>query len=668
VTRLSRIRGGDRGAGLPEDLSTKKQIDIQKVVSTTSAAIERQARRMIGGGAPLPLPDWYPPKGFDLDEAARAIEEITGNKAPSLAPRGGVTIDVTDLDLTIAQTNRAIPFVYKSRPNELVKNPETGGLLEINYGPGAQREHELLELKRRWGDRVPWDEIEPVSHAMRTAEEVRATPEIELSIERLRKDQRKNGNRTYVVSNTGSEAALRGAKQFLEDRSLRSAGILSSSHSEQLARLGIPKDASTGVRKALMIAAIIRAHEQKGVPVKSLRFMEDKDETVRAAMELLPSLFPHVRFEIIDVVHKGDRRHEHVVAGRGKNGVLTDDRGRPLDREAIAKYESNDPFYAPKGFMKHVAEGRPEIGAKAKAPAPYRLMEGGTASFEPSGIAVDPRDPSKLLVLSDRWDHHLYRYELTKDGVLERVKEGEGDISVRGELEKYEALAPLKNGELLAVTPFNRPDEAQRRVLKLKPSAGTIEPTVLEHDFEALAKEVERVTGSRWFQIEGLCADKDGSHVFFGVRQAGESMKKNEDTVLIVRCPLEGDRIGPPEASFDFSTKRALGFQEGISDIQRDPKDGSYLITTSHEGDDASRVDAYGGHLFRIPAHHLEGPPRSKPRELGAPLTEFHAKPEGLAITADHRAVVVMDDDREWKDNFEGYSRTRAAYAVVDLG
>ncbi len=138
------------------------------------------------------------------------------------------------------------------------------------------------------------------------------------------------------------------------------------------------------------------------------------------------------------------------------------------------------------------------------------------------------------------------------------------------------------------------------------------------------------------------------------------------DVVLVVRCPLVGDRVGPPEAVIRLSTAQALGgVEEGLSDLQLDPGGDRFLLLTSHEGIENTR-DGHSGHLFRVPAEVLLGaaPPAALP--LGAPLRGFSAKPGGLAVEPSGALVVVFDDDREWKQLFAGYEQSDDLFTVID--
>jgi len=297
-------------------------------------------------------------------------------------------------------------------------------------------------------------------------------------------------------------------------------------------------------------------------------------------------------------------------------------------------------------------------------PPPYSLFAG--QSFEPSAAAFDPAT-GRVLVLSDH-DTTLYRYELTAAGlVLPRGERHEPLRLPEGAAAKFEGLTRLPSGDFLAVTAFDRPDPAFRRVLRFsfRPGA-TVEARPLVVDDAALTAAIRASTGLPWFKIEGVAVDRTGTRVLFGVRCVGESYEAPQDVVLVVRCRLAGDRVAAPDAVIRLSSAEALGgMPDGLSDLQLDDRGDGFLVLTSHEGPDTT-PDGHSGHLFRVPAGALLGAAPTTPVRLAAPLRRFRAKPEGLAVVPSGPLVVVFDDDRQWKHLFAGYEQADGLFAVID--
>jgi hypothetical protein len=303
--------------------------------------------------------------------------------------------------------------------------------------------------------------------------------------------------------------------------------------------------------------------------------------------------------------------------------------------------------------------------AGALPPPPYARFAG--QSFEPSAAAFDPAT-GRVLVLSDH-DTILYRYELGAAGLS--LPPGEHHDALRlpdgMQAAKLEGLTRLPSGAFLAVTAFDRPDPSYRRLLRFSYApAAPAEAVPLALDDAALVAAVRAASGLPWFKIEALAVDRTATKLLFGVRNVGESYQAPRDVVLVVRCPLVGDGVGPPEAVIRLSTAEALGGKsEGLSDLQLDAGGDSFLVLTSHEGSE-NTPEGHSGHLFRVPAGVLLGAAPKAPVPLGAPLRGLRAKPEGLAVEPSGALVVVFDDDRDWKHLFAGYEQSDGLFTVID--
>ncbi len=303
--------------------------------------------------------------------------------------------------------------------------------------------------------------------------------------------------------------------------------------------------------------------------------------------------------------------------------------------------------------------------ARSLPPPPYGRFAG--QSFEPSAAAFDPAT-GRVLVLSDH-DTTLYRYELSAAGlVLPRGERHEPLLLPEGvQAAKFEGLTRLPSGDFLAVTAFDRPNPSFRRLLRFSYGpAASVEAVPVALNDAALSAAIRAASGLPWFKIEGVAVDRTGTKVLFGVRNVGESYRAPKDVALVARCPLAGDRVGPPEAVIRLSTADALGGRaEGLSDLQLDADGDSFLILTSHEGTE-NTADGHSGHLFRVPAGVLLGAAPPAPVALGAPLRGLQAKPEGLAVEPSGALIVVFDDDRDWKHLFAGYEQSDGLFAVIE--
>jgi hypothetical protein len=312
----------------------------------------------------------------------------------------------------------------------------------------------------------------------------------------------------------------------------------------------------------------------------------------------------------------------------------------------------------------------------ASEPPPYPLFSAPTKKFEPSAAAYDPAS-GWVVVLNDKDSMvHAYRWQ---DGKLEAATAKPPELDAGGAIRKFEAMARIPEtrsksfsgvpfSEFLAVTAFDRDDPAFRRIVRFrypgdphqKIAAANVE--ILQ---SALEDSVKRTTGQRWFKIEGVAFDKSGKQVYLGLRNVGPDYKHPRDVVLLLRCPFFGDKIGPPNAVFQFSTKAAIGADEGLSDFVRDPTTGDYWLLTSKELG-SKYVTDHGGHLFRFPAVWLDGEAAATPKFLDKPISEFKGKCEALVPLPGGRKLILFDsDDEGWKKHFDGFTPEKAMYLFL---
>jgi hypothetical protein len=272
------------------------------------------------------------------------------------------------------------------------------------------------------------------------------------------------------------------------------------------------------------------------------------------------------------------------------------------------------------------ASPAPPLGALP--PPPYPRCDGHT--FEPSAAAFDPAT-GRVLVFSAK-DTTLYRYELTAAGLV--LPPGERHYPLRLpkglHAAKLEGLTRLPSGAFLAVTAFDRPYPSFRRLLRFSNvPAAPVDAMPVALDDAALGAAVRAASGQPWFKIEALAVDRTATHLFFGVRNVGESEVAPRDVVLVVRCAFSEDGVGLPEAVIPFSTAEALhGLAEGLSDLQLDADGDSFLLLTSHEGTEKTR-DAHSGHLFRVPASLLLGAAPPAPIPPPGPLARAAGQARG---------------------------------------
>jgi hypothetical protein len=135
---------------------------------------------------------------------------------------------------------------------------------------------------------------------------------------------------------------------YLRARGIDINGSFAVSDPVQGGQVGVPLSLSSAKKKALTMAALIEAYGGEG-SVKTVRFYDDGDSNLKAAMELLPRLFPELKFEFIDVIHTAVDRFEHVLVARtgDEPGSLVTPDGYAFTDELIRSYYSVEAPFIP---------------------------------------------------------------------------------------------------------------------------------------------------------------------------------------------------------------------------------------------------------------------------------------------------------------------------------
>ena len=284
----------------------------------------------------LPLPRWFP-RRFNLQAAARGARAVLESQGMTNVRYPRLTF--TDVDLTLLATTAGDRVVDgRGRP---VIDPQTGRQLITSVGGNHAFGDDLDAFQARYPqvdvsefsiDESEWDDTE------RLARE-RPIPNTTALLANKAPDEKQ-----IVLTARFNSRIIDAMKQKLGQSGVAIDGVFLSYNGRQAERMGLPDNAPTAVRKALTMAATIAAYDPAGADVKTVRYMEDSDANMKAAMQLLPKLFPNKKFEFIDVISRGNGQFEPVVIARSGSapGQLVDGNGQNISDQAIADYESPD--------------------------------------------------------------------------------------------------------------------------------------------------------------------------------------------------------------------------------------------------------------------------------------------------------------------------------------
>lgn len=291
------------------------------------------------------LPAWYP-RSWNLEKAAQGAAEIlkAQGKPPSSQPAKRIVF--SDADLTLLKTT--VGFNLADPQGKLVLNPATGKpiLLEIGGGKGGDN---LEALKKKYPS-LPWDTYSKAHAGYDDPDVVQRHQGIPETMKFLRASERHKGDEQYVITARWDERIPGAIDERLKKEKVNLEGVFVALNDEQSKRLGFTPEMTTPQRKALTMAAMLKLRDPESALIRKVTFMEDNDPNMRAAMDLLPKLFPKVRFEFVDVVHQGGGRFvRHPIAHSEGNGpALVDKKGRPFTQQQVEGYTSPDKPWDPR--------------------------------------------------------------------------------------------------------------------------------------------------------------------------------------------------------------------------------------------------------------------------------------------------------------------------------
>ena len=263
---------------------------------------------------PLTKPAWAPSDAqmnVIVDKVRTRLEARDPTLTGSVPPRIR-QLDFSDADLTLLDTQLPVPLLDENRAPIL--HPGTGEPIVLGRGPTRSQYDDLKALRADFEERFPdsgiaWDRVLFDKSALRDPVRIANTPEIEPTTRALRSSALESDHRTFVNTarpGAQSEGALRG---YLEARGIPITDVFSIGRAEEDSFGFDPCSLTSGQRKAVLMAAIIRVYGAEHV--ETSRFIDDLPEFLRPAMELLPASFPRMRFELWGVRHRADSEFRH---------------------------------------------------------------------------------------------------------------------------------------------------------------------------------------------------------------------------------------------------------------------------------------------------------------------------------------------------------------------
>lgn len=318
-------------------------------VPGSSAGATAVARATTTPVTPPPMPAWYP-AGYDLNAASAGAKDILlgqGVKAGDIGPGIAKKLVFSDVDLTLMKT--ATPTLLKSKTTgEYLRNPDTGRLVILGVGTMRDQNKELAALKLKWPN-VNWADYGMDFREFGSLSEVMRTEEIKSTVDILKASDKDPTSRDFIITARGDDMVPTAMKEYCAAHGVDINGVMAVNNPGQGAKLWPNVTGLTSAqKKALSMAALIKLYDPQGATVRKIKFMDDTDDNLKAAAELLPALFPNIRFEFEDIIHGPRDGYTHkIVARTGAGGGLLDAHGKAMTLADFETYASVDAPFKP---------------------------------------------------------------------------------------------------------------------------------------------------------------------------------------------------------------------------------------------------------------------------------------------------------------------------------
>lgn len=297
------------------------------------------------------MPAWLP-AGFDWVKAQQgALTMITAQGEPAATIGAGKADKVifTDVDLTLLKTDTPTLLKHKTS-GAYLHDPGTGKLVLFH-----DLKAELAALKLKFPTFV-FDDYAPDFREFGSVAELLRTSVIPEDLRVLKKSDQDPKSRDFVITARSDDIMIDALDLLLSQKGIDINGVFAVNGPTAVTNLGMsaPVDPaapagtppawklSSSQRKAVAMAATLMVYGGQD-HVKNVKFLDDGDDNLQAAMDLLPKMFPKIRFEFKDVEHVGGKKFKQkLVAYTGAGGELFTKDNKPFSTDALRAYTDND--------------------------------------------------------------------------------------------------------------------------------------------------------------------------------------------------------------------------------------------------------------------------------------------------------------------------------------
>lgn len=286
------------------------------------------------------LPDWFP-GDWDIDVAAQTAKNLLVQQGedPARIKRGLVDhVVFTDADHTLVNTSTPV-LLRDAATGHLVHHPKTGEIVAL---PSRGYQDAFEELKQEFPKR-DWSAVGFDYSGMADATELHRHDHIESTAEVLRDNEASGRGRQFIITARSSDNIPAAFLDYTSQRDIRLSGTFPVNGQRYTDAFDFTRhNLDTAEKKAMTMAALMHLYAPKNGTLETVRFYEDSDPNLRAAMQLLPKLFPKTNFEFWDVVHNDEGGFDSHLIATNDGPTVVDKDGKRLSEAEIAAYESAD--------------------------------------------------------------------------------------------------------------------------------------------------------------------------------------------------------------------------------------------------------------------------------------------------------------------------------------
>ena len=315
----------------PTDSAGSLVADMSAVESHTDCS---------GVAAPV-APGWYP-AAFDMTAAVNGVKSIETTQGHDNST-GVQHVVFSDIDQTLLKTTQ--PVLLRNAAGALLHDPD-GNLIMI---PDKDFVGALNKLKAQFPT-LDWASYSPDFSEFNSIDGILATPSISTTVAALKAAKKDANTRVVLITARSGDNTSDAMHEYFHRRHLAIDGVMAVNNKAQVLAIGMTDPTlKSAMKKAIAMAANLKLMDPDGTKVKDVTYYEDGDDNMVAAMQLLPAMFPGVKFRFVDLIHTGHRHFvQKEVSTTGPCGALVGTDGHTLTPDEITGYKSTDIEWPPR--------------------------------------------------------------------------------------------------------------------------------------------------------------------------------------------------------------------------------------------------------------------------------------------------------------------------------